>query len=192
MKFLKQGWLVLVLAVVFGVGLTAVDRTLGPKIAENQKNETYGQIANLVPGGAAANTKEVRIGGQTVLKVYNTEGEHVGWVIPATGMGYSDAIKALLGLDAQARSITGIYILDQKETPGLGSKITTDWNRQYVGKTILPPLTVVKTTPTKENEIKAISGATISSNSLTDIVNRAAEAFAKALTADATAKNKGQ
>ncbi|MBN1556374.1 MAG: FMN-binding protein [Phycisphaerae bacterium] len=184
MKFLKQGWLVLVLATVFGVGLAAVDRALGPKIAENQKNETFGQIANLVPGGSAADTKEEIVAGQTVLKVYDARNRHVGWVITASGMGYADAIKALLGLNADATKITGIYILDQKETPNLGSKITTDWNKQYVGKNVLPPLTVVKTQPTKENEIEAISGATISSTSLTDIVNKAAETFAKNLAAE--------
>ena len=189
MKFFKQGWLVLVLAIVFGVGLAAVDRALGPKIAQNQKNETYGEITNLVPGAVADKTKEVPIGAQTVLKIFNAQGKHIGWVITATGMGYADAIKALIGLDAQAKTITGIFILDQKETPGLGSKIATSWNVQFDGKNVFPPLAVVKTKPTKKNEIQAISGATISSTSLTNIVNRAAEEFSRNLTAE-TAKGK--
>lgn len=187
MKFFRQGWLVLVLAIVFGTGLAAIDRALGPKIEANQKNETYGEIPNLVPGSAAANTEEMQVGGQKVYKIFNAEKNHIGWVIPATGMGYADAIKALVGLDATARTITGIFILDQKETPGLGSKITTSWNEQFDGKSVDPPLVVVKNKPTKENEIQAISGATISSASLTSIVNRAAEEFAKNLATE-TAK----
>ena len=59
----------------------------------------------------------------------------------------------------------------------MGSKITTSWNRQYVGKRTSPPLVVVKTKPDRENEIEAISGATVSSNALTEIINDAVEEF---------------
>jgi electron transport complex protein RnfG len=216
-KFLKQGLLVLVLAVVFGVGLTAVQRAVGPIIERNQKDETYKQIPSLVLGAEATadcsiQTREdvvtvtktsdgsvvaklrvtetsVRVDGKE-FKVYravkaDAPNELVGWVITAQGIGYADTIKALLGLDPEAAKITGVYILDQKETPGLGSKITTPWNEQYDNQPTDKPLVVVKgMTPEqkalKDGKIDAISGATISSNSLTDIINRAVVLFQQA------------
>lgn len=183
MNYLKQGWLVILLAVVFGAALAATYTLLTPKINENKKNETYSEIPNLVPGGVKDKTKEETIGGIRVYRIFNADDQHIGWVLPANGIGYADTIDALVGLDADAAAITGIYILDQKETPGLGSKITSDWNRQYVGKKTTPPLTVVKGVTPDSSEILAISGATISSTSLTDILNNAIADFRKALAA---------
>ena len=49
------------------------------------------------------------------------------------GQGYADTIERLLGLSTDFRSITGLFVLDQKETPGLGNKIITDaWRSQFV------------------------------------------------------------
>jgi len=221
-KFLKQGWLVLVLAVVFGVGLTAVQRAVGPIIEKNQKDETYKQIPSLVLGAKATadctiqtekdivtvtkksdgsvvaklivTETKVRVDGKE-FKVYraaeaDAPAKLAGWVITAQGIGYADTIKALLGLDPKATKITGVYILDQKETPGLGSKIATTWNEQYDGQPTDKPLVVVKgMTPEQKSEkdgrIDAISGATISSNSLTDIINRAVVLFQQARKDDA-------
>jgi electron transport complex protein RnfG len=216
-KFLKQGLLVLILAVVFGVGLTSVQEAVKPVIEKNQKDETYKQIPSLILGAAAtadctvqtdkdvvAVTKNsddsivaklkvtemsVRVDGKE-FKVYragksDAPSELVGWVITAQGIGYADTIKALLGFNPDVTKITGVYILDQKETPGLGSKITTDWNRQYDHQPTDKPLVVVKgMTPAqkalKDGKIDAISGATISSNSLTEIINRAVVLFEQA------------
>jgi len=186
-NYLKQGWLVIVLAIVFGAALAVTYERLTPIIKENQRNETYNEIPNLVPGGVKDKTQKETIGGIAVYKIFNADDKHIGWVLPASGIGYADNIEALVGLDANISTITGIYILDQKETPGLGSKITTDWNRQYIGKKTLPPLSVVKGKKPDASEILAISGATISSTSLTDILNNAITDFRKALAAE-TAK----
>jgi electron transport complex protein RnfG len=182
-KYLREGWLVIVLSLVFGAALAATYALLTPKIKENQKNETYDEIPNLVPGGVKDKTEEVQIDGVKAFKIFNAAGRHIGWVLPASGIGYADAIEALVGLDAGAKTITGVYVLDQKETPGLGSKITSPWNRQYVGKKTTPPLAVVRGRTPGASEIEAISGATVSSASLTEILNGAIENFRRALAA---------
>ena len=180
-NYVKEGWLVVTLAMVFGASLAGIDRFLGPIIEENQRNETYNKIPDLVPGGEKEKAEEVEIGGRWVLKIFDEKDTHIGWVLRASDMGYSDRIKALLGTDIEVKKITGVYVLDQKETPGLGSKITSSWNRQFVGKSTSPPLVVVKRSTGRENEIDAISGATISSNALTKIVNDAVKTFRKDL-----------
>lgn len=181
MKYLREGWLVIVLSLGFGAALAAAYVLLNPRIRDNQKNETRNEIPNLVPGGVKERTRETQVGGVRVYQVYDAAGKHIGWVLPASGIGYADAIEALVGLDAAAETITGVYVLDQKETPGLGSKIATSWNRQYIGKKTSPPLSVVKGAAAGASEIEAISGATVSSVSLTDIFNNAIADFRRAL-----------
>ena len=96
-------------------------------------------------------------------------------VLPAAGQGFADRIELLVGLDVQASTITGLYVLDQKETPGLGNFIAgADFQAQFAGKSADEPLVVVKTDPASgTGEIQALSGATISSESVAEIVNRA-------------------
>ena len=63
----------------------------------------------------------------------------------AGGQGYADKIELLVGIDALTENITGLFILDQKETPGLGNKISdTGWRSQFLDKPATSPLVVVK------------------------------------------------
>lgn len=201
-KHIQSGWLVLVLAIVFGAALAGVQTTLGPIIAQNQKDETYRQIPSLVLGPKAVAGKAISTEGNTITvgemaklhvepivvetppapyKTYRVthadSGQLVGWVVRATGPGYGGTITALLGLDAKAATIRSVYVLSQTETPGLGSKIAGPWNEQFDNKSAAEPLVVVKASPKKSNQIEAISGATISSNAITSLVNKAVERF---------------
>lgn len=185
---LGQAWLVLLLSIVFSVSLAAVHLNLSPVIEENQKKETMEKIPVLVTGDdSAENTDSLDISKRTIdvdkngvtksYTVYDAfakTGNTVGHVVKATGQGYGDKIVLLLGLDPEGKTITGLYVLENKETPGLGNKITEDdWRNQYVGKSSDSPLVVIKGNSVNENEIDAISGATISSRAVTNIVNSA-------------------
>lgn len=177
---IRQAWLVILLAVVYGGALAGVQTTLGPRIERNKKNETLSKVPQLVDGAAGRQTAEVDLTGadgrkQTVYRAIAADGKtHVGWVLPAGGQGFADRIEVLIGLSADASTITGLYVLDQKETPGLGNFITDQelFLDQFAGKSADQPLTVVKADPTG-NQIRALSGATISSESVAEIVNRA-------------------
>ncbi len=185
-KYIKQGWLVLLLAILFGASLAGLNAELNPRIRLNEKNAINDQIPSLVPGADGTKTVEISKG---VRKVFDKSGKNIGWVITASGMGYADAIKALIGLNADATKITGIYILDQKETPGLGSKIVSKWNKQFIDQPTDIPLVVIKgMTDTqkkiKDGKIDAISGATISSVALADkVVTPAVAEFRRKLQA---------
>jgi electron transport complex protein RnfG len=114
----------------------------------------------------------------------------VGWVAKASGQGYADKIELLLGLDPEAKSITGLFILEQKETPGLGNKIITDaWRSQFLDKKTDNPLVVVKGGAKVPNEIDAVTGATISSRSVTTIVNTAISDLRDPLAAKASSQS---
>jgi len=177
--YLRQAWLVIVLALVYGGGLAAVQTTLSGKIAENKKAETYDVIPDLVPGGDKERTEELLVQGADgkdarVYKVFAADGSHRGWVLPGAGQGFADRIDLLVGLSADGSTITGLYVLAQKETPGLADYITgEDFRRRFSGRPAGEALVVVRSDPQAENEIRTLSGATISSESVAAIVNAA-------------------
>lgn len=184
--FLSQSWLVLMLALVFGGALAAVEINFAPRIRENKRNATVSQIPELVPGAVKEASKEQAVGGAMVFGAYDTDGRQVGWVVPAAGQGFADRIELLIGLDATASTITGIYVLDQKETPGLGDYITSrERFRQYFeGQPASVPLKVVKRdVAPRSSEIKALSGATISCDAVAAIVNQRVKELGAALAA---------
>ena len=180
-SYIGQAWLVILLAFFFGSVLSLVQTTLGPKIAENKRNETYSVIPTLVPGSDRDMTEEVVVEGHNgrqirLYKAIATDSSHVGWVIPARGQGFADVIEVLIGQSVDLSRITGMYVLAQKETPGLGDYIRgDDFLQRYKDKSTDTPLVVVKADPRQENEILSLTGATISSEAVTNILNSALE-----------------
>ena len=86
--------------------------------------------------------------------------------------GYGGPIKMLIGIDTEG-CVKGISLLEHAETPGFGADAEKDsFKNQYVNRQT--PLAVSKTEP-KDNEIQAITGATITSTAITDAVNMASE-----------------
>jgi len=178
-SYIGQAWLVILLAALYGVALAGVQSTLSGKIEQNKKAETYEVMPDLVPGAQPGLSEELTVMGKDgqearLYRAVGAGGRQVGWLLPAGGQGFGDRIEILIGVDTQVSTITGLYVLEQKETPGLGDYITTDAFRQrFRNAPTDRPLVVVKTDPSQENEIRALSGATISSESVAAIVNRA-------------------
>ena len=178
-NYIGQGWLVILLALIYGGGLAGVQIMLGEKITENKKNETYSVIPELVPGADKTKTEGLMLTGKNgkealVYKALSSSGDLVGWVIPAGGQGFADRIEVLIGVDENVDTITGFFVLEQKETPGLGDYIKgKDFTDRFKEKPTDEPLVVVKREPTADNEIRALTGATISSESVSAIVNSA-------------------
>jgi len=177
--YISQAWLVILLALIYGAALAGVEGALSSKIAANKKAETYQVIPTLVPGAEAAQTKEITITGKNgrerlVYEAVDASGRQVGWVVPAAGQGFADQIDLLIGLTPDVSTITGLYVLDQKETPGLGANITTDsFQQQFRDIPAAEQVVVVKAEPTQPNQVRALAGATISSESVAAIVNDA-------------------
>jgi Na+-transporting NADH:ubiquinone oxidoreductase subunit C len=80
-----------------------------------------------------------------------------------------------VGLDESMDTLTGIEIIDQNETPGLGGRITEDWfTTQFRGKR--GPLNVVpEGETTSEQQFQAITGASYSTAAIKNIVNKTLE-----------------
>lgn len=168
-RYLSQAWLVVTLALVFGATLAGVQLMLADRIAANKLQETLGRIPDLVPGSTEGVADQVS--GRTVYRAMSGEVQ-VGWVVPATGQGFAGPIEILIGLSEDIEKLTGIYVLDQRETPGLGNKITEEeWLAQFEDKNTASPVRV-RAGQTQGQEIIAVTGATISSETVCAIVNQ--------------------
>jgi len=114
-----------------------------------------------------------------VYKAYNKNNTFVGAAVEATSNnGYKGHINVLVGFDKQG-VIVDYVVLDQNETPGLGSKMmnwfkTRRGNQNIVGKNpSIANLSVNK----DGGEVDAITAATISSRAFLFAIRNAYFAF---------------
>ena len=107
------------------------------------------------------------------------DGQVIGYIVESYGKGYSSYIDTLISVDKDF-VVQKINILHHAETPGLGDEIETAWFKdQFAGKDI-NHLKVVKTETNED--IQAISGATISSRAVTeDAVKHGVEFLVKTI-----------
>jgi len=97
-----------------------------------------------------------------------------GYVVQLSPKGYSGNIDLIVGISVPTEKITGVRILRHSETPGLGAlAVKEDFYRRYDGRALVP-LGVARTSP-GENEIQAITSATITTRAVTNAVNEAIE-----------------
>ena len=81
----------------------------------------------------------------------------------------------MLGVDPGFEKILGLKVIENIETPGLGNRIAeAGWQKQFAGLSAEEKIIVIKNqTPEKaNNEIEAITGATISSKAVADGLSR--------------------
>jgi Na+-transporting NADH:ubiquinone oxidoreductase subunit C len=96
------------------------------------------------------------------------------YVIPFTGAGLWGEISLMVGFEADLTTLSGVAIVSQNETPGLGARIEEPWfTGQFAGKQ--GPFRIVEEgTASASDEVDAITGATRTSESFQKIMNRAA------------------
>lgn len=97
------------------------------------------------------------------------------YVVIQTGPGLWGEITAGVGFESDLGSFTGIEVIDQNETPGLGGRIDEAWfKEQFKGKR--PPLSPVpEGDQASDSQFQAITGATYSTGGIQNIVNAARE-----------------
>ncbi len=182
-QYLWQARLMIGIAVFSGALLTLTETTLAPRIAENIRRQILEQVPDLVGGGPGLKTEVIdspAAKGQ-MFAARSGEGNLAGWVISATAMGYSGPITVLIGCDASGSRLTGIHVLRQTETPGLGALIAEpEFESRFKGLSTDAPVTVVGSEPTGQ-QVQALTGATVSSLSVATAVNNAMEELRGAL-----------
>lgn len=110
---------------------------------------------------------------EDVLNALDASGNKVGYVVNVTSKdGFGGEMTLSLGVDLEG-VVTGLEFLTINETAGLGMNAKEEsFRNQYLG-TAVDSFSLVKEAPSADNEIQAISGATITSTAVTNAVNAA-------------------
>ena len=96
------------------------------------------------------------------------------FVLPFSGAGLWGTISLMVGFEADFVTLSGVAIVSQNETPGLGARIEEPWfTAQFAGKQG-PFRFVEEGTADAPDEVDAITGASRTSESIQNIMNRAA------------------
>jgi Na+-transporting NADH:ubiquinone oxidoreductase subunit C len=92
-------------------------------------------------------------------------------VVSRASSGLWGPIQAMVGFDQKRQCLTGIAFLSHQETPGLGARIEEAWFLQQFRGLRLPAALATAGMPKAETQFDAITGATITSAAVRDIVN---------------------
>lgn len=125
------------------------------------------------------NSKGVEV--SEIYEAKDASGNTVGYTLKVLPSGYGGTIELMVGIDSAKGQVSGINVVSNSETAGLGAKSTDpEFSDQYKGKP-LEELSVLKNGTPGDTEIKAISGATITSTAVTNGVDAAIEVYNKSL-----------
>ena len=162
----------------------AVEEVLG----EPERYETLyvvdGRLTpDLPPGADSVATDRVFLG-------YDASGRPLGFAIVGAKPGFQDVIRLIFGYDPVGDRVLGMKVLESKETPGLGDKIEKDSAFVAEFEGVESPLRGVKpgAGTGARNDVDMITGATISSRTIIDIINARLELLGPVLDAYAPAE----
>ena len=180
--FIQQSWLLIVASFFFGLLIAVTNAALSPKIEQNKINKRNRLVGALLPEAEKfiLLDEDIEIeslrGKKEKIEVYQAmseEDECVGWSFNAAGSGFADKIELVVAVDKDFEKLAGFDVLSSNETPGFGDQIKYDYYRdQFAGAPAEELKLVMSGDPKKiDAEIVAISGATVSSEAVVEIIN---------------------
>lgn len=181
-NFTQQSWLLIVASFCFGLLIAVTNAALSPKIRQNEINKRNRLVSVLLPEARDFILLEPQIeikslqGRKEKVEVYRAmseAGECAGFSFNAAGPGFADIIKLVIAVDKNFEKIAGFDVLASNETPGFGDQIKYDYYRNQFKGAPAEQLKLVRIgEPEKiDSEIVAISGATVSSEAVVEIIN---------------------
>lgn len=187
-SMLKDAAILFVITLVAGLLLGVVNEVTKEPIAEQEKLAKQAAWQEVFPEAALEDFTEMtdfnveeaqnilNEGGYTgatvdsVAQVAGSDGSVAGYVLTVTTHeGYSGDIQFTMGVQMDG-TLNGISLLSISETPGLGMQAEEVLKPQFAGKNV-EKFSYTKTGATSEDQIDAISGATITTNAVTNGVN---------------------
>lgn len=178
-----------VAGILSGIIIIAIYIATFNTIKENKARELREAVFRVLPGvtkmqkllykdGKVVVSYKEEKGEEPIYAGYDDSGKFLGYAIPSEGPGFQDTVSVLYGYKHAERKIVGMWVLDSRETPGLGDKIykDADFVANFDDLSVDPKIVAVKKpTKSKPNEIDAITGATISSKAVVRIINEGNE-----------------
>lgn len=178
---MEQSWLLIVASFCFGLLIAVTNAALSPRIRQNEINKRNRLVSALLPDAKDFVLLDEQIEiqsfqGKKNIEIYRAVSEAdecVGWSFEAAGSGFADKIRLVVALDKNFEKIAGFDVLSSNETPGFGDQIKYDYYRdQFKGAPAGElKLVTIGERDKIDSEIVVISGATISSEAVVEILN---------------------
>jgi Na+-translocating ferredoxin:NAD+ oxidoreductase subunit G len=190
---------VLSVGLVCSLAIVTVYEVTRPIIRRNRIAFRQRSVSDVLPGSHSSVAFRQDHGGtfrpvlddagetDLVFAGYDAQGRLVGVAIEARGQGYQDVIELIYGYSLERQAILAIRVLQSRETPGLGDRVETDRNFQAnfgdldvrlneTADDIANPIRLV-TAGSKTNpwDIDGISGATITSRAIADMLRASSQ-----------------
>jgi RnfABCDGE-type electron transport complex G subunit len=181
---------VLILGTILATTLVGVDAFTEPMISKNEKIKELSTILN---------TFGIEFTDETIEKVFSDNIETIEYAdmmvyrnssgelaFPFGGSGFQGPIIGVAVMDSDGKTIKGVGIKSQEETPGLGSRITEkQFLESFIGKQFDPELILVGAgKSSKKTDVDGITGATMSSIALIKVINNDYKTFSSSLKGD--------
>jgi electron transport complex protein RnfG len=188
-------------ALVCGLLLVITYQATLPAITANKKRAVERAVLAVIPGAVTSREliaardgirapNETVVDGIRVYAAYDGGGRLRGVAAEGAARGYADVVRLLYGYDLDCQCIVGIKVIQTKETPGIGDRISTDkaFLRNFdalearlnaEGTALANAIVTVRHgTKSKAWEIDAISGATVTSRAVGKALNDSAQRLA--------------
>ncbi|SHG99323.1 RnfABCDGE type electron transport complex subunit G [Tepidibacter thalassicus] len=183
-EIVKLGMILLIITTVSATVLGVTNNVTLPAIQKQNEIANIKARKEVLPEADDFRAvKDENIKSEIIKEIYEglNGNDVVGYTIKTAPKGYGGEIEVMVGIGTDG-TIHGVSIGNHAETPGLGAKAADkEFKGQYKGMSVDKNIEVIKNPGPKENEIVAISGATITSKAVTDGVNEAIRVYNEVL-----------
>ena len=168
-------------AVLFGITLVAsagvgvVNMIAVEPIAQSKQAATTAALTEVLPPFDETTSEELTIDEMPITVYTATKGGVVaGYAVQSMSkLGFGGAVRMMVGFDPDGR-VVNINVLEQTETPGLGTKLGSVKGQRLEDKQLVDGKLAVRK---DGGDVDALTAATISSRAYVDAVNRAWMAY---------------
>ncbi len=114
-----------------------------------------------------------------VYRVYSGDAPAAALFVVSARDGYAGPIRLLVGVDVGGR-VTGVHVLEHRETPGLGDLVEaskSDWTGQFTGRSIGDPVAAGWAIRSDGGTFDALTGASVTPRAIVKAVRETLEFF---------------
>ena len=172
---IKPVGVLLAICIIIPLALSVTNKVTAKKIAELEKENSKKNMQSLVSADDFEKCSDGGIEYYTAIK----GGETAAYIFTESAKGYGDDVSVMTAVKPDG-TVAGVAILDvSNETPGLGQNAAKEsFYSQYAG--LKRGVSLLKNGAKAENnEVDAVTGATITSTAVTRAVNAALDDFEK-------------
>lgn len=172
---IKPVGVLLAICIIIPLALSVTNKVTAKKIAELEKENSKKNMQSLVSADDFEKCSDGGIEYYTAIK----GGETAAYIFTESAKGYGGDVSVMTAVKPDG-TVAGVAILDVSgETPGLGQNAAKEsFYSQYAG--LKKGVSLLKNGAKAENnEVDAVTGATITSTAVTRAVNAALDDFEK-------------